>query len=109
MVIGPRNFNFYRGLIFSAFESQTDHLAELGNLQRENKLLLGKFGYAHEAATMARRAQLMGEEKLRRQNELPQESRQAADVAVKGHSQLLIKLYELQTWTDLLTAMIQFE
>ncbi|KAF3401675.1 hypothetical protein F1880_010002 [Penicillium rolfsii] len=49
---------------------------------------------------MARRAQLVGEEKLRRQTELLEESRQAAAIAVKGQSQLMTKLNEVQKWTD---------
>jgi hypothetical protein len=99
----PRGSKFYYMLNFSVLQDQADQadlLAGLENLQRENKTLQRKFEYAREAATLARRAQLIGEEKIRRQNELLQESRQAADVSVQEHSQLLIKLNELQKWTD---------
>ena len=42
----------------------------------------------------------MGEERLRRQTELLEEARETADTAVKEQSQIMIKLSELQTWTD---------
>lgn len=42
----------------------------------------------------------MGEERLRRQTELFEEARETADTAVKEQSQIMIKLTELQKWTD---------
>lgn len=42
----------------------------------------------------------MGEERLRRQTELLEETRKTADTAVKEQSQIMIKLTELQKWTD---------
>lgn len=100
MVIGPHSSNFYDVLIFVVLEDQTDLIAELEDIRGKNESLLRRLEYAREGATMARRAQLLGEEKLRRQNELLEESRQDADIAAKEQSQLLIKLNDLQKWTD---------
>lgn len=56
IVIRPRSSNFHHMLNFPDFEDQSDLLAELKDLHRENQSLQGKVEIAHEAATVARRA-----------------------------------------------------
>lgn len=73
---------------------------ELEKLQAENESLIHKLEIAEEAATVVRKAQLMGEERLRRQTELLEEARETADTAVKEQSRIMIRLTELQKWTD---------
>lgn len=55
---------------------------------------------AEETAKVARMAQLIAEERLRRQNELLHESRKNAETALKEQSQTLSKLTGLQKWTE---------
>jgi hypothetical protein len=96
----PHSSKSHYMLNLSVPQDQPDLLAELENLYRENKGLLRKLEIAHDAAMVARRAQLIVDEKLRRQSEILEESRHATDIAVKEQSQVSAKLTELQKWTD---------
>jgi len=75
-------------------------IAELEDLQRENQILVQELHLAQEYAKIARRNQLIGEEKIRRQNERVEEARKVSDTAVKEQSQVMLKLNQLQRWTE---------
>lgn len=75
-------------------------IAEIEDLQRENQSLIQELHIAQENAKVARRDQVIGEERLRRQNERLEEARKVSDIAVKEQSQVMLKLNELQKWTD---------
>lgn len=94
------NFNFECELNDIDIEDQPGPITEIENLHRENQSLMQRLEIADKNAKLALRAQLIAEERLRRQNELLQESRNATETAHKAQSQTLARLTELQKWTE---------
>ncbi|KAJ5974854.1 hypothetical protein N7481_008561 [Penicillium waksmanii] len=81
---------------FEDIETQFDLVAEIENLHRENQSLMQRLEIAEKTANAARMAQLIGEESLRRQNELLQESRRNAETVVE----VMRKVFRgLEDWT----------
>lgn len=81
--------------VYADSKSLLNLTTELEKLHAENESLIHKLKIAEEAVTVARKARLIGEERLRRQTELLEEARETADTAVKEQSQIMIKLTEL--------------